>query len=308
MERRYRYALAIGLFALFNCRSEETAVPLATETTTPSAAVATTPTNVTVRFEGLICHVIDSGVSGVPARAAVLRGRPGTEAEHNLSVILPPVTEASRPLVDSIGNVEVLADGRLSVTGIHGVSLRIDGAAPPLVRSEEWRRYVPSLREASGNPNRFPHTALHSELRASAPPSSNGPFVLFFEYGGGRLSATPHEDTGRFDRPGAAEREFARSTALSASTRRRPRLIVTRRNNQTEAAIEFLQAGDLLIEVLNRAKHERHAHFHIYSDVSDGKVPIPPVRQMGKRPADTGVTSAETVLGTVVGCADSTYP
>jgi hypothetical protein len=298
MNRTYRYAFVIAAFALFSCRSERSADSVTTDTATPSAAVARTPTNVTVRFEGLICHVIDSGVASVPARAAVLKGGgAGTPGEHNLSVILPAVTEASVPLLDRVGSVRRLGDGRYEVTGIEGVSLRIEGAAPPLVRSEEWRRYVPSLRDASGNPNRFPPTALHSDLRRTGPPDSNSPFLLFFEYGGGRLTATAFEGKGHFDRPGAPEREFASSTALVVSTRQRPRLVATKLGESSSAEIEFVEAGDLLIEVLNRAKDQQHAHFHLFSAVSDGRVPIPPVR--------TGVVP---LSGEVIGCADSTYP
>jgi hypothetical protein len=298
MKRTYRYALVIAAFALFNCRSERPADPVATETTTPSTAVARTPTNVTVKFEGLICHVIDSGVANVPARAAVLKGQgAGTPGEHNLSVILPPVSESSIPLLNKIGSVRHLDDGRYQITGIEGVSLRIEGAAPPLVRSEEWRRYVPSLREASGNPNRFPPTALHSDLRRTGPPDSNGPFLVFFEYGGGRLTATAFDGKGQFDRPGAPEREFASSTALVVSTKQRPRLVATKLGEPSSAAIEFVEVGDLLIEVLNRAKDQKHAHFHLFTAVSDGRVPIPPVR-----------TRVVPLSGEVIGCADSTYP
>lgn len=299
MRHKPIHLVAAAVVLLTGCKQESTPAvqetsPASTTSASVSVAATTAAHIVQVDFYGLISHVMENN-GAAPPRAVVLAGGAArTATEHIFTIVVPPVKDRNKLTFIGTPSCPQVTDP-CEVSGITAISLSIPALTGSITQSVTFTKFVPGLQDASGNT--MPKADLQPELNAASPPAAGSPFLAFFDYTGGTLSAVPFCGLAEYDTGGAARR-FAQVVTLTGTTASEPKLVATKPDGTTET-IEFVDPDYVSIEVHNRAKNSKMDHFHLFSGLSTKSVTLPKIKK------DKACSSAK---GTVIGCSDTRYP
>lgn len=299
MRHKHMYLAAAAVVLLTGCTQEsppavQETSPAATPSASNSVAATTAAHIVQVDFHGLISHVMENN-GAAPPRAAVLAGGAArSPEEHIFTIVVPPVKDRNKLKFIGTPSCPQVTDP-CEISGISAISLSIPALTGSVTPSVTFTTFVPGLQEASGN--KMPKADLQPELNAAKPPAANSPFLAFFDYTGGTLSAVPFCGLAEYDNGGAARR-FAQVVTLLGTTASEPKLVATKPDGTTET-IEFVDPDYVSIEVHNRAKQSKMDHFHLFGGLSTKSVTLPKIKK------DKACSNTK---GTVIGCSDTRYP
>ena len=215
---------------------------------------------------------------------------------------IPPVNATEKDLEIIGADVDCGTDKNAGcqITSItDGITLSVAAMEPsPLATTLTFDTLVPSLGEAHGSA--IPASSLHPEVD-DATPTPGGPFLAFFDYSGGELSAVGYCGRGAFKKATLVQRRFARTVTLLGTTSTAAQLTVSNHKLKKTATFSFVYPDYIHITVYNMPHGSATTdHFPLYSYLfsSSAAISLPEV--------DT--TEGCKGKGTVVGCSDSRWP
>ena len=306
---RRRSVSAFGMLfvlVIFACKRPEasdssTSSPTGTGGATSRAAMKATPlvggSIVQVDFEGLVSHVIPMNAAVTTDRAVVMKDDP--KHLHSFVLIIPPVNQSEADLEFIGTDVDCTSDPNAGclITGIKPVTLTVPDMKAALETALSFATFVPSLDDANGSP--IDPGDLHADL-ALAVPKSASPFLAYFNFTGGTLSAVPYCGRGAFDRGiNLVQRRFGRVVTLFGTTTADAQLVVD--DGTTTKTFTFQHPDHVFIKLRNMPTNPgvKADHFPIYNNVfKAGKANLPEVND----------DEACNPKGTVVGCSNSQWP
>lgn len=287
-------AVFMVLVASTSCKKEEQSSQ--ESTTLQNSSVKSI---VQVDFSGLISQLVKQ--NDVTKRAVVLKGN--SHHPHEFVIRLPEMKATETDLQFIGKDVECDKDKKAGceITTIEeGITLSIAAMEPSLTPTLTFDTLVPSLGEANGSA--IPASKLHGDLK-KATPTTGGPFLAYFDFTGGELSAVGFCGHGAFKKAKTqdeVQRRFAETVTLLGTTPSAAKLTVTN-NKGKSVTFEFTHPDYVHIRIRNMPTSSSGSdHFPLYNQLFD--------LSAGISLPEVNTDKACKGKGTVVGCSDSQWP